>query len=201
MYCDDPMNKMIVRQVMCPFMPKRPMYGLLGGHVMNYNIAKIQEEAIKRQCSIRCPGCERDCIIFKSMDAPMHRFSQKQPEKLNVTPDEFMALYPVTLTTFDRYTSKLDREYYQPAWFAELMRTLCVAAEKVRTGCCDIKMCYKCRMRMDRGNHVCVIDKVSGDVRACPKCRVPFIKTEGCNSIRCPCGHSYQYRDSISTVR
>jgi len=93
---------------------------------------------------------------------------------------------------------KLDRSYYQPAWFAGLMRIYCNDAREVRTSCCRTKMCYHCKMRLDiDDSHVCASQNISVEVRGCPKCHVPFVRTEGCSSIRCPCGHSFVYDKAL----
>lgn len=200
LYCQDPMKQVVLCQVMCPFMPSRPMFG---STVCFRLVRAIQVKAEKRHCSIRCPGCEQDCVMFDAVSKVTDAYTTvppQFPQNLMITPEEFMVMYPITLSTYRDYVDNLDSHHYQKAWFSILMRSLCNAIEHVKTECCGIDMCYKCKMRMDNNRrHVCTEQVVmNADVRGCPKCNLQFIKTEGCNSIRCPCGYKFAY--ALSTV-
>mmetsp|Transcript_124092 Transcript_124092/g.397113 ORF Transcript_124092/g.397113 Transcript_124092/m.397113 type:complete len:1364 (+) Transcript_124092:73-4164(+) len=77
---------------------------------------------------------------------------------------------------------------------------------KIRTKCCGQKMCYKCKVKgwhpkvscEDRQRRFLTIDAVG--IQPCPMCGVPTQKTEGCNEVRCVCGHTWSWSEKAGAV-
>jgi len=71
---------------------------------------------------------------------------------------------------------------------------------KIRTPCCDRKMCFKCKVDGWHGRMTCEqrqqrFISTEGGVQSCPACGVPTQRTEGCLQVQCVCGHSWQWED------
>jgi|SaaInlStandDraft_5_1057022.scaffolds.fasta_scaffold06536_2 hypothetical protein len=65
----------------------------------------------------------------------------------------------------------------------------------VQTVCCGEDVCFKCK-RM--GYHsICIKDDEHDDnnIARCPNCDMLIVKSEGCDSMSCQCGHSFNWRD------
>lgn len=66
----------------------------------------------------------------------------------------------------------------------------------VKSPCCGYDHCFRCKIK---GTHSTKEDcakyqaALCSDVKQCTKCGIYLVKGDGCNSIRCVCGHSFDW--------
>jgi len=70
---------------------------------------------------------------------------------------------------------------------------------KMRTPCCSLKMCFKCKVSSWHSGISCEARQslfTTGDdgVQSCPGCGVPTQRTEGCMQVQCVCGQSWEWQ-------
>jgi len=70
---------------------------------------------------------------------------------------------------------------------------------KIRTRCCKVRMCFKCKVKGWHPGVSCeerqqrFLSTDASGIQPCPECGVPIQKTEGCSEVRCVCGHSWTW--------
>lgn len=70
---------------------------------------------------------------------------------------------------------------------------------KFKTRCCNSKYCYSCKISSFHQDISCqerMREEKSIFVQSCPSCQVPTIRSEGCSSILCLCGHVWRWADN-----
>jgi len=70
---------------------------------------------------------------------------------------------------------------------------------KIRTPCCNDKMCFKCKVSNWHPGVSCEHkqrQEARHDVQNCPNCNVPTQRSEGCNQIHCVCGENWSWAGS-----
>lgn len=67
----------------------------------------------------------------------------------------------------------------------------------LRTPCCSVLMCFKCKVEGDHDGLSCETfmrrEGQYGDVQYCPACGVATMKSEGCNEMICVCGEHWNW--------
>lgn len=195
-YLKDPMTKLVPRDVMCILGTGTPMHR----SYLSKEVCERQQQAVRALTSVRCGRCETDVCNYV---AAASVGSEDMPPLKRIfdfdgrTVQDFIDAFPVTLSTLEMYLYYLDKTRYQVAWRGRLKHRMLLSAGIVNTKCCNTAYCYKCKVRVD-GRHVCR-DDVRGrnlQVRKCPRCSVLLARTEGCNSVRCPCGNNFRWSEA-----
>eukprot|EP00927_Polykrikos_kofoidii_P021990 TRINITY_DN20659_c0_g1_i2.p1 TRINITY_DN20659_c0_g1~~TRINITY_DN20659_c0_g1_i2.p1 ORF type:complete len:1253 (-),score=232.30 TRINITY_DN20659_c0_g1_i2:197-3955(-) len=68
---------------------------------------------------------------------------------------------------------------------------------KVRTPCCQAKVCFRCKVQSWHRGQSCEErqrKEVGRDAQACPNCQVPTTLSDGCSHIRCICGKEWTWK-------
>lgn len=81
---------------------------------------------------------------------------------------------------------------------ASAITRLLVCYPQFKTRCCQSNYCYSCKISSFHKGVTCeqrMRQEKMIDVQCCPTCQVPTIKSEGCSSIQCLCGHSWRWKD------
>ncbi|KAK3270646.1 hypothetical protein CYMTET_20958 [Cymbomonas tetramitiformis] len=69
---------------------------------------------------------------------------------------------------------------------------------KVHYRCCrNVRVCFKCKMAGHHPGQTCQ-DRMRAEykdhnIQYCPSCNVPTIRSQGCTSMVCVCGHGYEW--------
>lgn len=77
---------------------------------------------------------------------------------------------------------------------------------KLRTPCCNAKMCFKCKVAGWHPRISCearqqkFVESGSG-VQCCPSCGIPTQRTEGCLQMDCVCGKSWTWQHTQEELR
>ena len=67
----------------------------------------------------------------------------------------------------------------------------------ITTCTCKRRMCYYCKSNSHPGISCAQNQARSphvGQVNACPQCGIAIVKHDGCSSVKCVCGHTFQWR-------
>jgi len=71
---------------------------------------------------------------------------------------------------------------------------------RFRTNCCRSEHCFGCHIRGWHTGKTCAAYQAAKNpgavaVVSCPKCNVQLVKGDGCSSVRCPCGHAFNWHE------
>merc|ERR1712039_200437 len=66
---------------------------------------------------------------------------------------------------------------------------------KVRMPCCGYQHCFRCKLQgwHDGSCEEMQRKEMCQEIKFCPSCRVPTIKSDGCDSIACVCGREWDW--------
>ena len=71
----------------------------------------------------------------------------------------------------------------------------------ITTCTCKRRMCYYCKSNSHPGISCAENQARSphvGQVNACPRCGIAIVKHDGCRSVKCVCGHSFNWRNDYN---
>ncbi|EQC41788.1 hypothetical protein SDRG_00651 [Saprolegnia diclina VS20] len=72
----------------------------------------------------------------------------------------------------------------------------------VFTRCCNQAVCFGCQTKGHHDNVACKsAAPMANDLVECPECRVQLVKGDGCDSITCFCGASFNWVDRLRAYR
>lgn len=158
---------------------------------------------IKLMTTFMCGGCHR---ITNMMDSP-HIIEPKNLLSKKSIFLKNLQLYDsgeITLDIFYNYVIK----YYK----GENRTFLCVLTNmknqkrkislylhflknnpKITTYCCNTTHCFNCKTIGFHDDIKCSEIIISNDVVKCPSCSINLIKSDGCNTMTCLCGRSFDW--------
>jgi len=72
---------------------------------------------------------------------------------------------------------------------------------KMRTLCCNQRQCWNCKTKTHEGKSCAEnIGNLDHSVVPCPSCGVSLAKGDGCSSVTCFCGHSFDWKQQKNKV-
>lgn len=74
---------------------------------------------------------------------------------------------------------------------------------RIWTNCCQKEHCFRCKTKDYHTNKTCETNLMSfGDccVLNCPQCAIPLVKSDGCNTITCVCGHQFSWTTELESI-
>lgn len=127
---------------------------------------EIEKGAFVHQLGLAKMQKEIDSTRSESTEAFLKEI---MPELLEVTPDQ-------------ERRSSLHLRY-------------CILYPFVSSLCCKAAHCFKCKTKGVHEGKTCEENQAAlpTEIRGCPQCNTPLVKGDGCNSIRCVCGHSFTW--------
>lgn len=76
---------------------------------------------------------------------------------------------------------------------ATLQLRFSIVFPQVLSRCCKVAHCFKCKTRGHEGPCEANASALDNTIKQCAQCGVSVVKGDGCNSLRCVCGHSFSW--------
>ena len=72
---------------------------------------------------------------------------------------------------------------------------------RVKTSCCGFSHCWSCKTRVHEGTCKQFSSKLDNYIVPCPQCGVSLTKGDGCNTVDCFCGFSFNWASQKKRVK
>lgn len=160
----------------------------------------IYEKMASSLLTILCGTCHKQCSLlvkYNPEDSFLYTQNIKKFSQLEMSLDDFYNSLkkPVSGSLINNVLGNIAN----PERRANLQLRYYRDNTIIETTCCSAIHCFKCKKTGSHFGELCsnVIDSLNNDITICPNCTVQLVKSEGCNTVICPCGHKFDWAKEL----